>query len=61
LESEVRFKALLRGMDEGGASARLRQDVRLLKTYIRKRRAFLMADPELKSAGPQDSALWKQP
>jgi hypothetical protein len=59
LESEVRFKAPLRGMDEGGASARLRQDVRLLKTFIRKRRAFLLADPELKSAGPQDSALWK--
>jgi len=59
LTEEVRLKAPQRGMDPNDASALLRQDIALLKTFVRKRRAFLLADPELKAAGSYDPAQLK--
>ena len=59
LSEEVRHKAPMRGMDPDQATERLRKDAALLKTFVRRRRAFLLADPELQRAGPQDPALWK--
>ena len=59
LQDEVRFKAPSRGMDPDDASRLLREDIGLLKTFVRRRRAFLLAEPELKRAGPYDPSQLK--
>jgi hypothetical protein len=57
LEEEVRIRAELHGENPDEASKRLQHNLNSLKEHLQKRRAFLLEQDEVKSAGKFDRAL----
>lgn len=51
LEPEVKIRAGLQGQDANQAVARLRRDLDSLRTHLKKRRQFLLAQEEMKKVG----------
>lgn len=59
LREEVRYRAKLRGEDEAEAVAGFERDIDSFRRFVKGRREFLLAQPELKSAGAFDRTQLK--
>jgi hypothetical protein len=51
LEEEVKIRARLQRQDAKQAVAQLRRDLDTLRTHLKKRRQFLLAQEEIKKVG----------
>lgn len=59
LEEDVTLRAALHKQDAKLAAAHLQRNLTALRTHLTKRRAFLLAQDEIKTAGAFDGALLK--
>ena len=59
LEEDVKLRAEIYRGDPREATENLHHNLDALRGHLKKRREFLLAQPELKSAGPFDRELLK--
>jgi hypothetical protein len=59
LEDEVRYRAQVRREDPARAIEHFRRNLGTLREHVKKRREFLLKQPEIKAAGKFDPADWK--
>lgn len=59
LQEEVRYRATLQGEDPKRAERRLESNLKLMRQFVTQRRAYLLAQPEILTAGPFNRAALK--